>query len=542
MNAGGMHFNAILNMPGCNPVKVLWRTNGPSEFFQTIDVTLQGPYEASQRFFARCIALSVKNSPRHIKLIFAAATMEGFLGRRNFFERRLLDCPFAEEVAGFLGPERSAIPAKLVPLLSDLGAIIHHLIQVEGQLEARLAYPWLLEVPAPRYNVVLVEGLGFIQVVKDLNVALLVLGPEGPTHWAENPANAAGFCEAPVKVDLAFDPGLLERIAEAVRGTRGSRGRSTGSSLRMIGTSRRRRRQGCSGCPRAPVRAHEISTDKYAMRQFQADARNGDFQLFRFADVDDAKTKIAAEVDPGVARVNSDTELLASIGRVNSARHGSVVIVEIYIDGPEFDANFVLEGDRTGAANADFFETSELTPCALSENECDIVLSSLHKTLLWLKFTWGLYHIEGRRLVPRAQAHKPSCFLLEINTRVPGVGCSFFTIHSYGVDFYAVPLLACVGDSARLALLATPFAFAGRADGSQYWCQVVKFVQADRGGRLVSEDATSGALAARCSDLGKHIERGFALYKPGTVVPDPASGLLLFWRISFCIRDRAVSM
>ena len=121
------------------------------------------------------------------------------------------------------------------------------------------------------------------------------MGPRDPTHWAHQvrvyPANAAGFCEAPIKVNLAFDPGLPERIAEAVRGTRGSRGRLTRSSLRMISTLRRHRRQRCSGCPRAPLCAHEISTDEYAMRQFQADARNGDFQLFRFADVDDAKAR-----------------------------------------------------------------------------------------------------------------------------------------------------------------------------------------------------------------------------------------------------------
>jgi hypothetical protein len=412
--------------------------------------------------------------------------------------------------------------------------------------------------------------------VKDLDVALIVLGPKGHKHWLEDPTNAAGFCEALIHVDLSFDAGLPARIAEAVRGYAAwdrVDGIFTAHDRYLVATAQAAE---ILGLPAAPVRAHEISTDKYAMREFQADSQASDFQLFKLAGVEDARRQIGSAVEPiavrypaivkpisgfaseGVAKVNSDAELFESIGRVNSARHGSVVIVETYIDGPEFDANFVLrdgeilffeltddfpsEGDMAGAgASGAFFETSELTPSNLSAAERDIVRTSLHNTLLALGFTWGLYHIEGRlkdsakeyradatglvdlhdRLVPRQT--RPSCFLLEINARVPGVGCSFSTIHTYGVDFYAVPLLACVRDTARLALIATPFRFPTRPDGSQYWCQVV-FVQPERGGTYMSEDAC-GALARRRPDLAAHIARGVTLYAQGANVPDPASGL-----------------
>ncbi|KAJ7482021.1 ATP-grasp domain-containing protein [Mycena latifolia] len=602
-------FSILAEVPSAN-VEALWRVSNPSEHFQTIDVTLRAPLASSdvqpqatisettpdnrsQRFLANCIKLSV-NEPRHIKLI--VPTGEGFLWRWNFFERRLLDCPCAEEIVGFLAPERRAGPPKFFTPLSDsflsivssaaAGILLRSglsadksLASVEKELNARLAFRWLLSAPAARQNVVLVEGYphlqmgaGFIQAVKDLDVALVVLGPKGPKHWLEDPANAEGFCQALIPVDLSFDAGLPGRIADAVRGYTGFDkvdGIFTAHDRYLVATAQA---AAMLGLPAAPVRAHEISTDKYAMRQFQADSQENDFQLFQFAGVDDAKWRMADTADrvvftypaivkpisgfasEGVAKVSNDAELFESIGRVNTVRHGAVVIVETYIDGPEFDANFVLrdgeilffeltddfpsEGDMAGAgASAPFFETSELTPSALSPAEREIVRASLHKTLLDLGFTWGLYHIEGR-LKNSSKEYRadvsglvdlrerlPSCFLLEINARVPGVGCSFSTIHTYGVDFYAVPLLACTRDAERLKLITTPFAFPARPDGSQYWCQTV-FIEPARGGRFVSDDAC-GELVRRRPDLGAHIARGVSLYAKGAVVPDPASGLCI---------------
>ncbi|KAJ7253169.1 ATP-grasp domain-containing protein [Mycena rebaudengoi] len=577
-NASGMQFTTQISLAGQAPLEAVWWINPASRTFQTLALSDLSADQKSRQFLNKCIRLAV-SQPKTIKLV--VPTTEGFLGRNNFFERRLLDCPFVEEVVGLLNPSEKAGPTKLVaPLPDSLLSIVasaaagillqptsstfdvEKLAVIEDDLNARLSFDWLLPSAPARKNVVLVEGyphlqmgIGFIQAVKDLNVALVVIGPKGPKHWLEDPVNAEGFCQALIPVDLTFDGGLPSE----------DRRSPTAQAAEML------------GLPAAPVRAHEISTDKYAMRQFQADNKASDFQLFQFAGVPDIARRLTTEADPvvlrypaivkpisgfaseGVAKVNSDTELLESVGKINTARHGDVVIVETYIDGPEFDANFVLcdgeilffeltddfpsPGDIDGAgADAPFFETSEFTPSALPAAERDIVRNSLHKTLLALGFTWGLYHIEGRLkdsameyrsddsglvdLRPRLQSRQfgqPSCFLLEINVRVPGVGCSFSTIHSYGVDFYAVPLLACIRDTERLRLIATPFHYPGRSDGSQYWCQVV-FIQADRGGRYESEDAC-GELVRRCPELAGNIARGFSLYAKGAVVPDPATGL-----------------
>jgi biotin carboxylase len=326
------------------------------------------------------------------------------------------------------------------------------------------------------------------------------------------------------------------------------------------------------------------------MRKFEVDSQGSgtsDFQFLRFTDLDDIQAKLSSTEDPlaihypaivkpvsgylseGVARVRTDAELLASVARIDAARHGKAVIVETYIDGPEFDANIILcEGgivffelvdDFPSAGDKDaggtFFETSEFTPSALPDSEREMVKKSVHNTLLNLGFKWGLFHVEGRvkdssmefraesdvvdlrpRTVPRKSA--PACFLVEINARIPGLGCAMATMHTYGVDFYAVHLLTCLRDAERLRLVATPFSFSGRIDGSQYWCEVV-FIQPARGGRLLSPDPC-GELLNRHPELKANVARSLCCYKEGDMIPDPATGvcLLLAYFLAYSRENR----
>ncbi|KAJ7303080.1 hypothetical protein DFH08DRAFT_1089494 [Mycena albidolilacea] len=330
-------------MPGFAPVEALWRANTPSGYFRTVDVTLhahrptpitdqlQGalfaaPEHSAQRLFVKCTALGVE-SPRHIKLVLP--TTHGFLPRRNFFERRLLDCPFAEEITGFLVPVEKT---ELCSRTNDFLAII-----------AVAAAGILLRADATEDHLAVVEKelaarIGFIQAVKDLDVRLIVLGPKGPQHWLETPENAAGFCGALVPVNLAFGADLPARISAAVRGYTGwdcVDGMFTAHDRYLVATAQAAE---MLGLPAAPVRAHEISTDKFA-GVHDARQRIGTGDEVRYPAIVKPISGFASE---GVAKVNSDGELFDSIAQINSARHGNVVIVETYIDGPEFDANFVL--------------------------------------------------------------------------------------------------------------------------------------------------------------------------------------------------------
>ncbi|KAJ6617113.1 ATP-grasp domain-containing protein [Mycena sp. CBHHK59/15] len=630
-NIGLGEFSTMVRLGRPARVEAHWRINTPSASFQTLDVTLLPstgqvardfpevtlsavPREEKSLFFLfECIQTAVY-LPRALK--FVIPTTGGFIARGHLFERRLLDCPFAEEVVGFLAlDQRAEWPKFSSPLSDSFLSIVSSAAAgillppsespifglLEAELNSRLSFDWLIPEPVPRRNVVLVEGysylqtgVGFIQAVQDFNVAVIVLGtgvPNGPKHWLQNPANAQGFCEAFIPIDMTIDDGLPLRIADAARKYTGFNkldGILTAHDRYLVSTAKA---AGILGLPASPVRAHEMATDKYAMRRFEVESQGGDFQFLHFSGLQDIARQLAAAEKPvvvrypaivkpvsgylseGVAKVNNDAELFESVGRINTARHGSSVIVETYVDGPEFDANIVLcegemlffelvddfpsAGDVSGAgASATFYETSEFTPSNVDPAEREIVRTSLHKTLLSLGFTWGLFHVEGRvkdsakeyrtdesgivdlhpRLVPRQ--NKPSCFLVEINARIPGLGCAFSTLHSYGVDFYAVHLLSCLRDSERLRMVANPFQFAGRPDGSQYWCEVV-FIQPDRGGRYNTEDAC-GELLQRHPALAANVSRHLCCYAKGDIIPDPASGicLLLAYFLAYSRKSR----
>ncbi|KAJ7616085.1 ATP-grasp domain-containing protein [Roridomyces roridus] len=413
--------------------------------------------------------------------------------------------------------------------------------------------------------------MGIIQAVSDFNVSVIVLGtgePDGPKHWLQYPANAPGFCDAFIPIDMTVDDDLPHRIVAAVRGYTSFDkldGIFTGHDRYLVSTAKAAH---ILGLPASPIRAYEISTDKYVMRQFEA---NSGFQCLRFSQLADMKQQLPATaihypaivkpvsgyLSEGVARVSSDTELLASVARIDTKRHGHAVIVETYIDGPEFDANIILckgeilffelvddfpsSGDNEAAGT--FFETSEFTPSALPPAERETVQHTLHQTLLKLGFTWGLFHVEGRvkdstmefrpgeggivdlhpRLSPRSG--QPSCFLVEINARIPGLGCAMSTRHAYGVDFYAAHLVSCLRDESLLRLASTPFTFPERTDGSQYWCEVV-FIQPSRGGRFDTADPC-GELLGRHPELRANVCEHLCCYAKGDVIPDPKTGVCL---------------
>ncbi|KAJ7841878.1 ATP-grasp domain-containing protein [Mycena olivaceomarginata] len=597
----------------CAPVEATWRINPPVASFQTVDVTLRSltgnptnqhatPANANRpyRFLLDCIQLLSK-SPRSIK--FVLPTADGFVGRLNFFERRLLECDSVERVEGFLALDQrtrvdsppsgglhslvSSAAAGILLQPSDNGSDAQRLESVEAELASRLALNWILPTPALHRNVVLIEGYsylqtgpGFIQAVKDFNVSVI------------NPENAPGFCDAFISIDMTIDDGLPGRIVAAVRAYTGFDtidGILTAHDRYLVSTAKA---AVILGLPASPIRAHEVATDKYAMRQFEVDSQGTDFQFFRFPDLGELEGQLTsvehglvvnypAIVKPvsgylseGVARVSNDAELLASVGRIDTKRHGRAFIVETYIDGPEFDANIVLcegemlffelvddfpsAGDKAGAgAEGTFFETSEFTPSNLPDSEREMVKRSLHKTLLGLGFTWGLFHVEGRvkdsamefraeesgivDLRPRLSGTEvnPSCFLVEINARTPGLGCAMSTIHTYGVDFYAAHLLSCLRDVERLRLVTTAFAFPQRADGSQYWCEVV-FIQPDRGGRFATAEDPCGELLRRHPELRANVSRHLCCYAEGDIIPDPATGvcLLLAYFLAYSRKTR----
>ncbi|KAJ6469207.1 hypothetical protein C8R47DRAFT_1150740 [Mycena vitilis] len=104
--------------------------------------------------------------------------------------------------------------------------------------------------------------------------------------------------------------------------------------------------------------------------------------------------------------------------------------------------------------------------------------------------------------------------------------------------FYAAHLLSCLRDAERLRLVTSAFDFPQRADGSQYWCEVV-FIQPARGGRFATEDPC-GAMLRRHPELQTNVSRHLCCYARGDIIPDPKTRvcLLLAYFLAYSRKSR----
>jgi hypothetical protein len=414
------------------------------------------------------------------------------------------------------------------------------------------------------------SGQLLVWAVLGLDLALIVVACAG--HPFQRPENSHIY-EVFLPVDLTADEGLPARIADAVRSyTHTVDGIFTFNELMHVPTAKAAE---LLSVPTSPVSAYMICTDTYATRTF-FDKEDPSFQAMRFFGRDELHARVQSDdislrypliVKPtkgcgseGVNKVNNVTELYEAADRIAAGptnKLGQTLVVETFIDGPEFDANIVLcdsevlffefaddfpsAGDSDIASiSAGFLETSVFTPSNLPEAEVELVRSSLHPILLKLGFCWGVFHIDGRIRNPtmhytmedgildlRQRAvkspNKPSFFLIEINARAADLWVSSMVAHTYGIDYVGLHALCALRDTDRLKALCRPFKFPG---GKQYWSELV-FIAPERGGVCTSDDACA-ELEQRCPDLKAHIVKSVTLYKRGDSVPDPATGELDF--------------
>ena len=263
-----------------------------------------------------------------------------------------------------------------------------------------------------------------------------------------------------------------------------------------------------------------------------------------------------------VFKVQNKTELLLAAERI-AARPNAKVLIETYVDGPEVDANFVLcDGDllffeisddfpspadnlRAGM-EADFFETANVLPSVLPQEEQDMIRNSLHKILLQVGFQTGVFHLEARVINSRLEyANKngvfdlaekpnleegiPSCFLIEINPRPPGFQSVHATQLMYRVDYFALHLLRSVGDKERFRIFAEGSGGSliqnPQRDGS-YWSSIV-FITGGKGGVCTTVDACAD-LIKRAPHLKENIAMGTSFFKQGDVIPQATPEKLVF--------------
>ncbi|KAL2269208.1 hypothetical protein VTJ83DRAFT_4054 [Remersonia thermophila] len=475
-----------------------------------------------------------------------------------------------------------------------------YLLDLTHELQCRLRdAPWLVPHPIARKRVALLRGRPNLaaggpiyRAARALGLDLVIVDDEG--HWLQPDTDENRMHrEAFLATDMTEDEGVVDRIVASLRRyPLPIHGVFTVSDNFFVTCARV---AAALGLPTNPVSAFEISVDKHRSRLLQ-DAPG---HTARVSSVEELDALLAAAagarftptypliVKPTkgwssecVSKVSDPADLAAAV-RKATARHGSAAVIEPFFDGPEIDANFVLldgevlfseiadeppcDADAAGASvEATFSPEALIMPSALPAEEQRVVRDTLPGLLAKAGFQTGVFHVEARvvnsrrryrrdgdgqdgvlDLLPHesgggALSGEPACKLIEINARPPGYRVSVPVRHTYGVDYFAVHMLAAVGDKERLRLAARPFAFTSpsspplspssvathassrdsvspcRAPGAQYWSRLV-YVPAPAAGvvRWRSGMSPCEELKRRRPDLRERIVVAVDYCTPG---------------------------
>ncbi|GAB1315219.1 Carnosine synthase 1 [Madurella fahalii] len=454
-----------------------------------------------------------------------------------------------------------------------------HLLGLTHELRDRLNNaPWLISQPIARKRVALIRGRPNItaggpvyRAAKALGLDLVIVDEEG--HWlqADTEENRM-HREAFLVTDMTEDDEVVDRIINSIASyPLPIHGVFTLSDNFFVAVAKVAE---ALGLPASPVSAFETSVDKYRSRLLQ-DSPGHTARVSSVEELEALFSTTTNNQQPAftptypmivkptkgwssecVSKVSSGEDLAAAVRKATS-RHGSAAVIEPFFEGPEIDVNFVLldgqilfceiadeppcRADSRDATVDDTFSPEALTlPSALPADEQEIARSTLRDILVRLGFRTGIFHVEARMVNSRCEyrdvgdgvidlvrketappPEKPTCRLLEINARPPGYRVTVPSRHTYGVDFFAVHMLAAVGDADRLRLAARPFDHGAgeRTHGAQYWSRLI-YVPAPKEGivRWTSGLAPCEELKRRRPDLAGSIVLGVDYCRPGEAI------------------------
>lgn len=479
-------------------------------------------------------------------------------------------------------------------LLSSPGAIIPRETPESGtdnwallhkDMETRLSFNWILPRKPASYKVALVAGRhryeggtyraeGFLDAARALGIAITIL--DEPGHWLEG-GKYAHLRDDFVAVNLSFDGGLVQRITDAVKG-RDIDGIITFTDEYVLTTGEVAE---ALGLPAEPLHAMQQALHKDELRKVVNNTNIQAFLLQHAAQLDGlafannlAALQYPLIVKPaygrasaGVKKVTDESSLREAVRLLTAdGLDKEGILLETFVDGPELDCNFVLcdgevlfleltddlpsAGDANDATLADnFFETAMISNSGLPASEQQAVRDSLQRSLRKLGLGWGVFHVEARmhnssmrftdsgdgiqELVfkdapPLAE---PDAFLIEVNVRPPGIGASFSTLYTYGIDYNALHLLRAVEDRERFVALSQGFRFpasAGGGGGAQYWAAHA-LIPVHRENILVPGDFVE-RVYDRVPDIVPYVSKAELHAKPGTMVsPSGGVGLMAYF-------------
>lgn len=545
---------------------------------------------------------SFREGQKLVKLLVPAAS--GYVIQSDFLGRRMVDCLHVAKAQSFLQPGQHVKglegskqdSPKLLELLSCCyGAVAvqseDESPAIDEELTKRLSFNWLTQSPVPRKRVAMIGGAsvsklsGFAVAAASLNIALVVF--DEPGSWVASDAYTH-LREQTIVMDMTPDSTMSQRIANALLAYQkpGNGGNTLDGVMTLdehLLTIVSRAAQ-LAGFKTSPPESVGMAQNKFQTRQLDSNVYcrllRSPADLEAMIAEDGPRLPYPLIVKPskgwsseGVWKVANEQELRNRVPMLwqegFTAWHGHDVVVETYVEGPEVDANLVLadgelvffevnddfpsSGDyddpneaaqspTSVAPVANFVETSNMLPSALSPKELTALQQRLHELALKAGFRDGVLHIEAklrnsssryakdteglvdlRRNAPdeEATAGPEDVFLLEINPRQPGWQEVEATAHAYGVSYYSLAVLHALGDRERIVALSRPF-----VGGAQYHMQLL-FVAAQKGGVYRHGDVCAAVLEdlkGPDQDLSVHVAKCFNLMEDGQEVPDPSTG------------------
>ncbi|KAH8131305.1 hypothetical protein LI328DRAFT_161136 [Trichoderma asperelloides] len=606
------------------PVKisVRWSISGSSLYFQSLDLLLRllpipGRDEdlekslnitnASGTALETLVSriwhlrqLSAHKTDVAIKVILAPRG--GYVCRSDFLDVRMQHSEYVDNVIS-LSTWDKCLPSVLsnnrtllLPLMSSAtGALLvkqsrlltsETLKLLQQDLDMRLSFNWILPTRPAARRVAVVGGRpmpdpksgihnssGFFQAAQALGISIVVFDEQG--HWLEG-EKYAHLREDFIAIDMSNVEELPHKLVQAV-GKRHDKidGIVTFTDDYVVATSQAAE---MLGLPTESAQEMKQVHYKHEMRKVVHESNIQAVSLDNVQQLDDPdiaeilKTlQYPMVVKPcrgmtskGVKKVTDEASMRQAVHMLHedngiSTEYG--ILIETYVDGPEFDANFVLwEGqvlfleitdnfpclaDASSATLADnFAETVQISNTRLPPNEVEIIRSSVLRSLLKLGLKSGVFHCEGRimnssmrykdvhgngvvDLVASSAAtagQKPEVFLIEINVRPPGTGGTWATLLTYGVDLGALQFLRALNDRTRFEALSAPFAYSssnpGDGGGAQWWtahCMIP--IHCDK---IRVPENFFEKLYRALPEIVPHVTRAEMYATPGTVVSTTA--------------------
>ncbi|KAI0152965.1 ATP-grasp domain-containing protein, partial [Xylariaceae sp. FL1272] len=541
------------------------------------------------RFLVDCLSAAQSDGESVAKAIVPLS--QGQIARSDIIPLRFIECALVREVVSFVKPLQffdgepvtlDSLQQVLHAFGSSAGGILLKAIdptnkddsrdaqlhQLDVELRNRLSFPWISKQPLKRKVLALVEGgrrrpeMGgngetVFMAAKAMGIDMVVL--DNPEHWLDGPRWAHWRKEfIPIEAGLQSDAVFTARVVNAIR--------AWGGHLDGIVTFCDHYTEPVAeaalqlGLPTLSPAAYALATDKFRLRCFEG------HEAYRASSLEQATSilqehnlgfplimkPITGYLSEGVVKIDDISQLEAGVKTIRVDRHGADFAIEKYCDGPEVDANFVLSdgellffeasdefpktADVNGLGNVkNFVELGNVLPSSLPKDELVILRDSLHRSLVRMGLTDGIFHLEARvahskmeyklkngvfDLTERSVSVKdvPSPWLIEVNPRPPSMMAAVGPKHTYGVDYWGLGLLFGIQDKQRVRQLSYSF-----AQGAQFWCEMT-FIPVEKGGIFDSDDICL-ELFNRRPDLAQHVSWSACYFNRGDEVPDPSTGV-----------------